>query len=134
MEKYDLVKVVGQGSYGKALLCQRKIDTKKCIIKQIMTGKLNSKELAATIQEGTLLSKLSHPNVVAFWESFRTKESLYIVMEFADAGDLDHYLKSRKGRYLSESEVFRLFIQITLAIKHIHDRKILHRDLKSQVC
>ena len=133
MERYDLVKVVGQGSYGKALLCQRKTDVKKCIIKQIMTGRLNSKELAATMQEATLLSKLRHPNVVAFWESFRTKDSLCIVMEFADAGDLDHFLKARKGRNLSESEVFRFFIQISLAIKHIHDRKILHRDLKSQV-
>ena len=133
MEKYDLVKIVGQGSYGKALLCQRKVDVKKCIIKQIVTSKLNSKELAATMQEATLLSKLRHPNVVAFWESFRTKESLCIVMEFADAGDLDRFLKARKGKSLNESEVFRFFIQITLAIKHIHDRKILHRDLKSQV-
>ena len=54
-------------------------------------------------------------------------------MEYADAGDLDQMLKGRKGKLLPENEVIRIFIQISLAIKHIHDRKILHRDLKSQV-
>lgn len=53
-------------------------------------------------------------------------------MEYANGGDLDHYLKSRRGNLLSEERVLHFFVQISLAIKHIHDRKILHRDLKSQ--
>jgi NIMA (never in mitosis gene a)-related kinase len=133
MENYNLVKVVGKGTYGKALLCERKVDLRKCIIKQIATLKLSRRELIATEQESMLLSKLQHPNIVAFWESFRTTDNLCIVMEYADAGDLDQYLKTLKKRYLPESEVLRIFIQISLALKYIHDRKILHRDLKSQV-
>lgn len=53
-------------------------------------------------------------------------------MEYANGGDLEHYLKSRRGSLLSEDRVLHFFVQISLAIKHIHDRKILHRDLKSQ--
>ena len=41
------------------------------------------------------------------------------------------YVKSRKN--VAEDRVVDLFVQLSLAIKHIHDRKILHRDLKSQV-
>jgi NIMA (never in mitosis gene a)-related kinase 1/4/5 len=133
MDKYELVKVVGQGSYGKALLCVRKIDSKKCIIKQIAVGKLSKKELKATEQESCILSKLCHPNIVQFWEAITTKQHLNIVMEFADGGDLTNYITKRNGRYISESQVLNLFVQISLAIKHVHDRKILHRDLKADV-
>ena len=48
-------------------------------------------------------------------------------------GDLDQFLKRRKGNLMTEMEVLQLFVQIALAIKHTHDRKILHRDLKPGV-
>lgn len=135
MNKYEIKKVVGQGSFGKAILCTRKADRKMCIIKQISIAKLSRKEAKATEQEATLLSKLTHPNIVTFWESFSSNGSLYIVMDFADGGDLGGYLKNQKtklgGRVLPEKQVLTLFIQLALAIKHIHDRKILHRDLKA---
>jgi NIMA (never in mitosis gene a)-related kinase len=137
MEKYDVQKVVGQGSYGRAILCRRKKDSKLCIIKQISLAKLSKKEAKLTEQEAQLLGKLSHPNIVAFWESFTSSSNLHIVMEFADGGDLDNYLKNYQkkfpGKEVPESQVLNLFVQICLAIKHIHDRKILHRDLKGQV-
>lgn len=90
-----------------------------------------------TQQEADLLKNLHHPNIVQFWDSFFTGNNLYIVMEFADGGDLDTYIKNHQkrnmGREMPEAQVLNLFVQLCLAIKHIHDRKILHRDLKSQV-
>ena len=137
MDRYDIQKVVGQGSYGRAILCRRKKDSKLCIIKQISLAKLSKREAKMTEQEAQLLGKLQHPNIVAFWESFMHSSNLHIVMEFADGGDLDTYIKNHTKRYggreMSETQVLSLFVQITLAIKHIHDRKILHRDLKGQV-
>ena len=55
-------------------------------------------------------------------------------MEFADGGDLDSFVKSyaKKRSSIPEQKVLSMFVQISLAMKHIHDRKILHRDLKSQ--
>ena len=58
---------------------------------------------------------------------------LNIVMEYADGGDLTNYIKKQKSRYMPEQQVLHLFVQISLAMKHVHDRKILHRDLKSDV-
>ena len=46
---------------------------------------------------------------------------------------MDQFIKRRRGRFMSEVEVLQLFVQISLAIKHTHDRKILHRDLKPGV-
>lgn len=137
MEKYEVKKVVGQGSFGKAVLCKRKVDARLCIIKQISIKKMSRKEAILTEQEATLLKRLQHPNIVTFWESFVTSTNLYIVMEFADGGDLDHYIKAHAKKVprkeIPEKQVLHMFVQLSLAIKHIHDRKILHRDLKSQV-
>jgi NIMA (never in mitosis gene a)-related kinase len=134
MQKYSQQKVVGEGSFGKAILCKRKADTKLCIVKQISMEKLSRKEAILTEQEATLLRRLQHPNIVTFWESFVEQGMLHIVMEFADGGDLDHYVKThaKSRKSIPESQVVNLFVQLSLAIKHIHDRKILHRDLKSQ--
>ncbi len=136
MNKYDIQKVVGQGSYGRAILCKRKNDSKLCIIKQISLGKLSRHEAKMTEQEAALLHKLQHPNIVAFWESFVANSNLHIVMEYADGGDLENYIKSymrtARGREMPEAQVLNIFVQLCLAIKHIHDRKILHRDLKCQ--
>lgn len=52
-------------------------------------------------------------------------------MDYADGGDLQQYLKKQK-KYIPEDKILQWFTQICLAIKHVHDRKILHRDLKSQ--
>ena len=59
---------------------------------------------------------------------------LCIVMEYADGGDLYHRIKEQKkiGKLWPEDQILDWFIQICLGVKHIHDRKILHRDLKSQ--
>jgi NIMA (never in mitosis gene a)-related kinase len=132
MDKYKVVKIVGEGSFGKAYLCQRKKDTKKVIVKKINVARMGAKEVKLTELEATLLSRLRHPNIVSFIESFRATGNLHIVMEFADGGDLEAWLKQRRGRLLSEDSVLHMFVQLSLAIKHIHDRKILHRDLKSQ--
>jgi NIMA (never in mitosis gene a)-related kinase len=76
---------------------------------------------------------LNHPNIVTFREVYKTKKGhLCIVMDFADGGDLAKLISDQKGRYFSESQIMDWFTQICLGIKHVHDRKILHRDIKSQ--
>ncbi len=88
MEKYSQLKVVGEGSFGRALLCERRTDRRRCIVKEISLKKMSRKEAKQTEQEGTILARLNHPNIVTFWETFSSPSSFYIVMEFADSGDL----------------------------------------------
>lgn len=57
---------------------------------------------------------------------------LCIVMDFCEGGDLYNKIRSMRGVAINEDQILDWFVQITLALKHVHDRKILHRDLKSQ--
>jgi NIMA (never in mitosis gene a)-related kinase len=64
------------------------------------------------------------------------KKMLFIIMEYADGGDLDARIKQQKKLHhaqpFPEQQVLDWFVQIVLALKHIHDRRILHRDIKSE--
>ena len=53
-------------------------------------------------------------------------------MDYADGGDLAARIKGQRSRNFSEEQILDWFTQIWLGLKHIHDRKILHRDLKAQ--
>jgi len=57
---------------------------------------------------------------------------LCVVMSYCDGGDLSHFVKNQRGKKLREKHVLDLFVQIALALHFIHNRNILHRDLKAQ--
>ena len=74
-------------------------------------------------------SKLSHPNVVAFYRAFSFQTSTYVVLELCSNGSLADMLKKRKC--LTLPEIRRFVIQICGAAKYLHHRHIVHRDLKT---
>ncbi|KAL8207260.1 UNVERIFIED_CONTAM: Serine/threonine-protein kinase Nek1 [Gekko kuhli] len=75
---------------------------------------------------------MKHPNIVLYRESFEESGCLYIVMDYCEGGDLFKKINAQKGVLFSEDQIMDWFVQICLALKHVHDRKILHRDIKSQ--
>ena len=81
--------------------------------------------------QASLLSSLHHPNIVSYKESFQDSHGvLHIVMGYCEGGDLCTRLKGHGGQLLPETQVVEWFVQIALALQYLHDRKILHRDLK----
>lgn len=84
-------------------------------------------------KEVAVLAQMKHPNIVSYVDSFEELGNLFIIMDYCDGGDLHGRIKAQRGVYFSEDQIIDWFVQITLALKHVHDRKILHRDLKSQV-
>jgi len=80
-----------------------------------------------------VLSKLEHPNIISYRESYINIDKLCIVMEWAAGGDLGKLIEQRKreGRRLSENEVLCFLSQIVSALGYCHhELKMLHRDLK----
>ncbi|NXE87767.1 NEK3 kinase, partial [Menura novaehollandiae] len=131
MEEYDVLKVLGEGSFGRALLVRHRISDQKYAMKEIrlpmsLSGVENSRK------EAVLLAKMKHPNIVAFKESFEADGHLYIVMEYCDDGDLMQKIKHQGGNFFPEDAILRWFVQMCLAVKHIHDKRVLHRDIKSK--
>ena len=132
MQKYEQIKVLGEGGYGKAYLLKRKSDGLLCVDKSIKLAGLSEAEKKETMNEVKVLSALRHPYIVSYIESFTERGNLHIIMEYADGGDLSQKIEKQHGRYFSENDILDIFSQLALAIKYIHDRKILHRDLKGQ--
>ena len=131
---YDVIKTLGEGGYGQALLVRRHSDRKLFVMKQVKMTTLSRREKQEALKEATILSVLKSPYIVSFVESFEERGNLYIVMEYADGGDLDIKIKKQKSKhkYFTEDVILNDFIQIALAIKFLHDRKVLHRDIKGQ--
>ncbi|XP_076858156.1 serine/threonine-protein kinase Nek5 isoform X3 [Brachyhypopomus gauderio] len=171
MNDYVVIRQIGQGAFGKALLVkERNGYARQCVVKQINLSLVSPQEREAPLKEVTLLAKMKHPNIVAFFGSFhvldRDREgvftqaqsgedmadevqlekkylfqhrkintegtNLYIVMEFCDGGDLMKRITMRRGQPFTEEQIVDWFVQICLGLKHIHDRKVLHRDIKAQ--
>jgi serine/threonine protein kinase len=153
MDKYVKLAKIGQGSFGSAFVVTKKADPsgKKYVIKEI---RVDPRDQQSALREAKLLSALDHPNIIACKESFflpplapavvgglpgrgavRREQVLCIVTEFADGGDLRKSMQQRQGktpRFFQEHEVLDLFVQVCLALKHLHDRKIIHRDIKPE--
>ncbi|XP_035997393.1 serine/threonine-protein kinase Nek1 [Fundulus heteroclitus] len=132
MEKYEKVKQIGEGSFGKAILVKSKEDGRHYVIKEIGISGMSSKERQESRREVAVLANMSHPNIVQYKESFEEGGCLYIVMDYCEGGDLFKKINSQKGVLFPEDQILHWFVQICLALKHVHDRKILHRDIKSQ--
>ncbi|XP_075448123.1 serine/threonine-protein kinase Nek5 isoform X2 [Ascaphus truei] len=132
MDKYDIIKMIGEGAFGKAFLAKGKPDNTQCVIKEINLSKMPLKEKEASHKEVTLLAKMKHPNIVTLFTSIEEKYKLYIVMEYCDGGDLMRRINMQRGVLFEEDQILSWFVQISLGLKHIHDRKVLHRDIKAQ--
>lgn len=134
MEKYTKMKAVGKGNMGTVVMVRNNEDGKIYVMKLIDLSKMNKKERTASLNEAKVLSSLAHPNIINYVDSFlsRKTEHLCIVMEYAAAGDLSHKIKQQKGRHFAEELVLDWFIQLCFSIKYCHQKKVLHRDIKTQ--
>uniref|UniRef100_A0A8C5RK28 non-specific serine/threonine protein kinase n=1 Tax=Laticauda laticaudata TaxID=8630 RepID=A0A8C5RK28_LATLA len=132
MDKYIKVQKIGEGSFGKAILVKAKENGKQYVIKEINISKMSNKEREESRREVAVLANMKHPNIVLYRESFEETGCLYIVMDYCEGGDLFKKINAQKGVFFSEDQIMDWFVQICLALKHVHDRKILHRDIKSQ--
>ncbi|XP_077154259.1 serine/threonine-protein kinase Nek3-like isoform X4 [Ranitomeya variabilis] len=131
MENYKVLSVIGEGSFGRALLVCGLKNAEKFVMKEIRLPK-SSAAIKESRQEAILLAKMKHPNIVKFREAFEADDHLYIVMEYCDRGDLLETIKLQKGKLFPEHTVLHWFVQMCLAVQHIHEKRVLHRDIKSK--
>ena len=135
MSDFKIEKVLGKGSFGSVYLVTRKKDKKIYALKTVILEKLNKKEQENSVNEVRILASINHPNVIGYKEAFwNDKESsLNIVMEYADDGDLQTKIQRmrKEGGMFNEDLIWSYSIQMIEGLKALHDKKIMHRDLKS---
>lgn len=130
---YEDIKVIGRGQYGKAHLVRNGKDQSLVIAKTIDLTCLCSKERETALQEVALLRRLDHPNIVEYKDNFFMGETLVIVMQYCDGGDLAAYIKdmAKKKTRIPENQIMDYFVQVLQALQYIHSERVLHRDLKT---
>eukprot|EP00698_Gefionella_okellyi_P017900 TRINITY_DN5309_c0_g1_i1.p1 TRINITY_DN5309_c0_g1~~TRINITY_DN5309_c0_g1_i1.p1 ORF type:complete len:968 (-),score=200.79 TRINITY_DN5309_c0_g1_i1:40-2943(-) len=132
LRQFDRIKVIGQGSFGSAVLVKHKLLNQFFVIKEINVAEMSEKERGDAANEVSVLQLLKHPNIIAYHGSFTEKGLLCIVMDYAEGGDLHEQIKQAKKKFFSENTILDWFIQVAMALQHIHAKNVLHRDLKTQ--
>ena len=133
MENYEFLGNIGQGMSGKVYKAKHKKENRFYAIKKLNFNEINEKERIAIQDEVNLLKQLKHPNIVTYKDSFFDNENcLNIVMVFCEMGDMYTKIRRQKGEYFPEETIFLWIAQLCLALSYVHDKQILHRDIKTQ--
>lgn len=135
MNNLEIMGTLGKGSFAEVFLVKNKLDNQIYALKQIILSKIPKSEQESALNEVRILASIEHPNIIDFKEVFidENTKSLNIVMEYASDKDLLSKIKYFKimNKMISEDVIWDYLIQIILGLKILHEKKIIHRDLKS---
>ena len=130
-EDFDFLERAGRGASSVVFKARRKADGKVYCVKEIDMSAVVPEEEEQALREVQLLASFEHPYVIRYYDSFLDDEILHIVMDWAEHGTLSDRLKAPGGENLPESQVWKWSLQIIVGLNHMHESKVLHRDLKS---
>jgi len=130
-DDFDLVCTIGEGNYARVHLVKKKNTDEYYAMKILAKESLIERdEVEHTRTERKILECASHPFLVKMHYAFQTPESLYIVMNFANGGELFSHLKKEK-RFTEERARFYA-AEICLGLEYLHQGGVVYRDLKPE--
>lgn len=129
MEKYKVIKEVGDGTFGTVWRALNRQTGEVVAIKK-MKKKYYSWEECINLREVKSLRKMNHPNIVKLKEVIKENDMLYFVFEYMEC-NLYQLMKDR-GKLFSETEVRNWSFQIFQGLAYMHQHGYFHRDLKPE--
>lgn len=99
---------------------------------------LSPEEVKSSVREVKLLKTLKHPNILSFKQAFLEEtlkeQALCLVTEYVDGGNLGQLIKKqeKKNLWMNEADIWRFAISVVRGLRVIHEKKIIHRDIKSE--
>nr|XP_043898785.1 serine/threonine-protein kinase 36 isoform X2 [Solea senegalensis] len=129
MDRYHVLELVGEGSFGRVFKGRRGFGGQVVALKFMPKVGRSEKELRSLKREIEIMRGLEHPNIVQLYDSFETETEVVVVTEYAE-GQLFQILED-DGK-LPESQVREIACQLVSALYYLHSHRILHRDMKPQ--
>lgn len=131
IDDFDLLKVIGKGSFGKVMQVRKKDSGKIYALKAIRKSHIVSKsEVTHTLAERTVLAKIDNPFIVPLKFSFQSPEKLYFVLSFINGGELFYHLQKEGKFELSRARFYTC--ELLSALECLHSFDIIYRDLKPE--
>eukprot|EP01128_Nolandella_sp_AFSM9_P005043 TRINITY_DN2386_c0_g1_i1.p1 TRINITY_DN2386_c0_g1~~TRINITY_DN2386_c0_g1_i1.p1 ORF type:complete len:456 (+),score=99.70 TRINITY_DN2386_c0_g1_i1:117-1484(+) len=131
LESFDLLQIIGQGSFGK--VCQVRMKESGDVYAMKVLNKkhiVDRGEIEHTRAEQSILKRVDHPFLMKMHWSFQSDEKLYIIMDFVNGGELFFHLQNEK-KFTNERARF-YSAEIILGISYLHSLGIIYRDLKPE--
>lgn len=134
LDDLSLIKCIGAGTFGEVYLTSKKGSENKLATKKISKKYMSNPKYKKYIEnEINILKGVSHSNIIKLYEVKETPYFYFLVMELCNGGNLSNCLEEYINKYknpFSEEIVQFLMYQIISAIKYLHNKNILHRDIK----
>jgi eukaryotic-like serine/threonine-protein kinase len=123
--RYRLARRIGSGGFGVVWLAEDEHLRRAVAVKRIV---MHDPAVAARAErEGRAAARLSHPGIVALYESGRDDEAVYLVSELVRGRTLGELMEDGD---LSDRDVLRVGVALCDALTHAHKRGVIHRDVK----
>ncbi|XP_076929245.1 CBL-interacting serine/threonine-protein kinase 10-like [Bidens hawaiensis] len=130
MERYELGRLLGQGTFAKVYYARNIATGQSVAIKVIDKEKVLRVGLINQIKrEISIMKRVRHPNVIQLYEVMATRTKIYFALEYAKGGEL--FDKVANGK-LKEQTARKYFQQLINAVDFCHSRGVYHRDLKPE--
>ena len=129
---YEVVKKLGQGTYGKIYSVKNKTTGEIRACKQLSKHMIQDKTQFQT--EIEIMITLTHPNILKLYEVFEDERYYYLIIEKCNGGELFEKIQKKisEGKLYSEKDIAKIFEQFISAIAYCHANGICHRDLKPE--
>ncbi|KAG5266846.1 hypothetical protein AALO_G00236880 [Alosa alosa] len=131
--QFELLKVLGQGSYGKVFLVRKIVGSDKgqlYAMKVLKKATLKVRDRVRSKMERDILAEVNHPFIVKLHYAFQTEGKLYLILDFLRGGDL--FTRLSKEVMFTEEDVKFYLAELALALDHLHSLGIIYRDLKPE--
>lgn len=131
IEDFDLLKVVGRGSFGKVMQVLKKDTGRIYALKVIRKAHIISRsEVAHTLAERSVLAQINNPFITPLKFSFQSPDKLYFVLAFVNGGELFHHLQREQRFDINRSRFYTA--ELLCALECLHGFKVIYRDLKPE--
>lgn len=131
IEDFELLKVVGKGSFGKVMQVRKKDTNRIYALKTIRKAHIISRsEVAHTLAERSVLAQINNPFIVPLKFTFQSPEKLYFVLAFVNGGELFHHLQKEQRFDVNRSRFYTA--ELLCALECLHGFNVIYRDLKPE--